>query len=37
MWDITARPGSKRLHFTADYSALRLGEWAAKIQIFGFT
>ena len=33
--DVTARPGSKRQ--LTSYSALHLGEWAAKIQIFGFT
>ena len=35
MSDVTARPGSKRQ--LTSYSALHLGEWAAKIQIFGFT
>ena len=38
MSDITAKPGTKdfMLQLTS-YSALHLGEWAAKIQIFGFT
>ena len=35
MSDITSRPGSKRQ--LTSYSALHLGEWTAKIQIFGFT
>ena len=37
MSNITVRPGSKTLHVTANFNALHLGEWAAKIQIFGFT
>ena len=38
MPDITVRPDSNRLYVTTNfYSALHLGEWAAKIQIFGVT